>query len=168
MFKDLLAGIKGFKYEVTLKVLLSKYKENAEREFASVYFNSTTKILTGYEENFGRSFQEIFDRIDNWIREATGWVTESTDGEYVNVFIYSPLSGRSYIELPYKLRSSKKGLIKIKNDDNKCFFWCHVRNLDPLETHPERITKVDKKWLVVLITAILNFLSPKIITVKQK
>ena len=45
LFKDLLAEIKGFKYQITLKVLLSKYKENAEREFAPVYFNSTTKTV---------------------------------------------------------------------------------------------------------------------------
>ena len=40
--------------------------------------------------------------------------------------------------------TNKKVLINIKNDDVKCFLWCHVRHLNPLETHPERITKVDK------------------------
>ena len=34
---------------------------------------------------------QIFDRIDNWIREESGWIVESFDGEYVNVSIYSPL-----------------------------------------------------------------------------
>ena len=38
-----------------------------------------------------------------------------------------------------------KGLIDIKNNDNKCFLWCHVRHLNPLEIHPERIKKLDKK-----------------------
>ena len=38
-----------------------------------------------------------------------------------------------------------KVLIDIKNNDNKCFFWCHIRHLNPLKTHPERITKVDEK-----------------------
>ena len=32
MFKHLLSEIKGFKYQITLKVLLVKYKENVERE----------------------------------------------------------------------------------------------------------------------------------------
>ena len=38
-----------------------------------------------------------------------------------------------------------KGLINIKNSDNKCFLWCHIRHLDLVKGHPERITKVDKK-----------------------
>ena len=37
-----------------------------------------------------------------------------------------------------------KGLINIKNNDNKCFLWCHIRNLNLVKTHPERIIKEDK------------------------
>ena len=40
--EDFLSEIKGFKYQITLKVLLSKYKENAEREFEPFHFHSTT------------------------------------------------------------------------------------------------------------------------------
>ena len=37
-----------------------------------------------------------------------------------------------------------KGLINIKTNDNKCFLLYHIRYLNPLEIHPERITKADK------------------------
>ena len=53
----------------------------------------------------------------------------------------------TYIELPHKLKHSMKGLINIKNNDNKCFLWCHIRHLNPLKIHPERITKADKKMI---------------------
>ena len=43
-----------------------------------------------------------------------------------------------------RLKNSVKGLINIKNSDNKCFLWCHIRHLNPLKIHPERITKADK------------------------
>ena len=33
----------NFKYQTALKVLLSKQKENSDREFTTVYFNSTAK-----------------------------------------------------------------------------------------------------------------------------
>ena len=39
----------------------------------------------------------------------------------------------------------KKGLINIKNNDNKCFLWCHVRHLNLMSKNPQRITKEDKK-----------------------
>ena len=64
--------------------------------------------------------------------------------EYVNIYIYSQASASLYTELPVKLRNSLKGLIDIKNNGNKCFSWCHIRHLNPLKTHPERITKADK------------------------
>ena len=51
----------------------------------------------------------------------------------------------TYIELPDKLKNPMKGLINIKTIGNKCVLWCHIRHLNPLKIHPERITKVDKK-----------------------
>ena len=45
LFSDLLNETKGFKYQITVKVLLKKYKPNGEIEFAPVYFNSETKTV---------------------------------------------------------------------------------------------------------------------------
>ena len=91
------------------------------------------------------SFQEILDLIDNWISEGSGWIVESIESQYINILTYRPLSGNSYVVLPVKLRSPRKGLINIKNEDQKCFLWCHVRHINPLKLHPERITKKYKK-----------------------
>ena len=49
--------------------------------------------------------------------------------------------------MPNKLKKPLKGLINIKNNDNKCFLCCHIRHLNPLKIHPERITKVDKNMV---------------------
>ena len=45
LFSDLLYETKGFKYQITVKILLKKYKLNGEVEFAPVYFNSVTKTV---------------------------------------------------------------------------------------------------------------------------
>ena len=37
-----------------------------------------------------------------------------------------------------------KGLINLKNKDHKCFMWCHVRLINPTNSHPERISKQDR------------------------
>ena len=55
----------------------------------------------------------------------------------MNISIYSLLSGSSYIKLPNKLRYSMKGLINIKNNDNKCFIWCQIKHVNLLKTHSE-------------------------------
>ena len=116
-----------------MKVLLKKYKENRDIEFVLVYFNSTTKIVINSKYDHDKSFQEILYRVDNWINEGSGWVIESINGEYVNISIYSPLSGSSYIKLPVNLRNSRKVVINIKDNDNKCFLCCRIRHLNPLK-----------------------------------
>ena len=53
-----------------------------------------------------------------------------------NISTYGPLLGNSYIDLPIELKSLKNGLINIKNKDQKCFLWCHVRHINPSKEHP--------------------------------
>ena len=69
---------------------------------------------------------------------------ESVDKHYLNVIKYTPIKGSSYIELPPELSHHKKGLINIKNEDSQCFRWCHIRQLNPIERNPQRITKHDR------------------------
>ena len=124
MLQDLLNEIKGFKYQITVKVLLCKCKGNGDKEFAPVYFNSATKtVINSDKYGLDRFFQEILCRIVNWINEGSGWIIESIEAQYVNISIYSRLSGSTYIELPDTLKNPTRGLINIKNNDNKCFRW---------------------------------------------
>ena len=125
------------KYEITVKILLKKYKLNEEIEFAPVYFNSLTKIVKNRRFKLQSSFQDILYRIDCWINnEGSGWIVESIESQYINISTYRPLLLNSYIDLPIELRSPKKGLINIKNKDQKCFLWCHVRDINPSKEHP--------------------------------
>ena len=145
LFSDFLNETKGFKYQIALKVMLKKYKSNEEIEFRPFYFNSRTKTVINHKFSLENAFQEILYRIDNWINEGSGWIVELIESQYINISTYRPLSGSSYVKLPAELRSSKKGLINFKNNDRKCFLWCHVRYINPVKIHPERITWEDKK-----------------------
>ena len=158
LFTDLLNEIKGFKYQITLAALLSKMKADGRIEYSPFYFNSTTKTVINSDEcGLDQSFQEILYRIDNWINQGSGWIVESIEGFYLNVSSYSPLIGSTYIELPDELKNSRKGLINIQNDDNKCFLWCHIRYLNLIDKNPQRITKKDKKLVSKLDYEGINF-----------
>ena len=85
----------GLPTEVILPALLFPVKSPVA---SAVYFNSTNKTVIGSKDSLDRSFQGIFNRINNWISEGSGWMIESVDVEYVNVSIYSPLSGSLYVE----------------------------------------------------------------------
>ena len=65
----------------------------------------------------------------------------------INTVVYDPLKGSSYIPLPVELRNSHRGLVNLKNEDNECFRWCHIRYLNPQEKNPQRIIKSDKRMV---------------------
>ena len=97
--------MKGFKYQTTVTVLLCKHKQNADLEYAPVCFNSATKtVINSDKYDLDKFFQEILYRIDNWINEGSDWIIESVKGQHVNISVYSPLIGSTYIESLEKLK----------------------------------------------------------------
>ena len=141
---------KGLKAYVTLQVKFKKKKiDDGEVyfEFKNAHFNS--KVFTVYNSG------EITDALDQAsediknivaISEGSGWAIEEILSHYVNIVNYVPLRGSSYLSLPKDLRHPKKGLINLKNSDQKCFLWCHVRHSVLQEIHPERITQSDREF----------------------
>ena len=122
-----------------MQVLLKKYKPNGEIEFPPVYFNSVTKLVINDRSKLEKSFQEILYMIDAWINNRFGKTIESIESQYINISTYRHLAGSSYIDLPTELKHPRKGLINIKNKDQKCFLWCHVRHINPSKDHPGEI-----------------------------
>ena len=59
--------------------------------------------------------------IDVWLNKGSCWNVESIEYQYINFSTYRPLSGSSYMSLPVELRSPQKGLINVRNKDEKCF-----------------------------------------------
>ena len=107
-FYGLLNKTKCFKYQKPLKVTLKKYKPNGEIKFTQVYFNSTTNTVINNNFSLKNACKNILSRIDNWINEGFGWTVESVKSQCINISIYRPLSGSSYVKLPTELRSLKK------------------------------------------------------------
>ena len=69
----------------------------------------------------------------------------------------SPLVGNTYIELPDELKNLVKGLINIKNNDNKCFMRCHIRHLNLAERNPQRLARKDRELVNKLDYKGINF-----------
>ena len=75
--------MKGFKYQITVTILLWEYKQYGDIEYAPVYLNSETKaVINSDKYGLDKSFQEIFYRIDNWVDEGSGWIIESIEAQY--------------------------------------------------------------------------------------
>ena len=72
LFKDILVGMKGFKYQITLQVLLSKVKNSDLIDYSTVYLNSLTKTVIGNKYFLDECFNEIIFRLENWISHGSG------------------------------------------------------------------------------------------------
>ena len=72
------------------------------------------------------------------------------------------------MKLPAKLKSSKKELINIKNNNQKCFLWCHVRHINSIKIHPERVTRENRILANDLDYDGINFLCKKKILARLK
>ena len=153
--ENLLKDMKGFKFIETLEVTFGKDTIDSKTGkrvsiYKTAFFNGKTKTITkvdDIEPELNMSRQEILSVIDKWVSEGLEWVIDQIDSHYINVTLYKQLNGSSYIELLTELRNSKKGLIKMKNEDKECFRWCHIRHLNPQIKYPERIKKEDKKMM---------------------
>ena len=127
--EDLLKTMKRFKFIETLEVTFQKdtiYSRTGKRVsiYKTAFFNGKAKTISkpnDIEPELNMSRQEILNTIDKWVSEGSGWVIDRIDSHYINVALYKPLNGSSYMELPTELRNPKKGLINIKNKDDECF-----------------------------------------------
>ena len=163
--ENILISMKGLKFVETLKVTFTKMSDG-EIVYKTAYFNSSVQTVinnTEIDKSLQVSKQDILNKISVWISEGSGWTVESVENHYLNVVKYKPMRGSSYIKLPQELRNSAKGLINMKNEDNECFRWCHIRHLNPQDKYPQRIKKVDKQFIENLDYSGIQF--P--VTVKQ-
>ena len=162
--EDLLKTMKGFKSIEMLVVTFNKDNFSSDGVkldsiYKTAFFNGKAKTITkanDIEQEISMSRQEILNTIDKWVSEGSGWVIDQIDDHYMNVTLYKPLNGSSYIKLPTELRNPKKGLINIKNKDDECFRWCHIRHLNPHEKDPQRILLFMKNTKQKAATIALN------------
>ena len=137
---------KGFKFVEAMVVNFEKLK-NGETEEEMAYFNSKAEIIMNVSDikpSLEMSQGKIMNDIAEWLKEGSGWTIDGVLEHYFNVVNNKPLEGKSYIPLPKEIQNSLKGLINLKNEDNECFRWCHIRHFNPQEVHPEHIKK--SRW----------------------
>ena len=144
-----LSAMKGLKYIESLKVTFWKSQDDGWI-YKTAFFNSKPQTIINnisISESLQTSKQQILNFVAQWISEGSGWTIQSVDSHYLNIVKYEPMKGNSYIKLPQELRNSAKGLINMKNEDNECFRWCHIRHLNQQDKDPQRIKKSDRKYI---------------------
>ena len=147
--KDQLQEKRGFKYSILAVITMKRWKGEIDAwKFVNIYLRSDAITLTNNRFSLNHAFITIFNLLDKWQGEGSGWVIDKGQDIHININNYEPLAGSSYIPTPPKLSNAKQGLINIKNtNDNECLRWCHGRMLNPTSNNPQRIKRQTKKLL---------------------
>jgi hypothetical protein len=119
--------------EATYIIPNTDIKENrAFKTHTSLY--KADDIINSLELDFLKIFQEK----EEMEHKGSGFSLDSIDGIIMNVSVYKPFGGSSYIPLP-EFIENKKATTNIRNTDDECFKYSvllkHVNSV-----HPERLT----------------------------
>ena len=107
---------------------------------------SSPQILTD-ESQIDKTMQlagdTLITRAHHFLRQGSNWQILSVNFQYIDILLYNPLEGSSYIELPKELQNPRKGLINMKNEDQKCFLYCLLYHFhkDEMTNNPQRVCK---------------------------
>ena len=81
----------------------------------------------------------MLKRIENYMKECSGWVFDGALKLYLNIAQHQPLRGSSYFNLSAHIKW-KKAIINFKNTDNICFQLSVLSALYPAEHDPHRVS----------------------------
>ncbi|VDI00402.1 Hypothetical predicted protein [Mytilus galloprovincialis] len=120
-----------------------RQRVNRINEVATPYLRSPTSHIlveedSGLEHNIYVAFRKMFKALDEFIRKGSSWTLKKITKLEIHTASYRAIGGKSYIQLPPNLRTSKS-VINTKNKDNKCFLLSVLASLHPAKHHDERV-----------------------------
>lgn len=121
--------------------------KSGEAVLAEPTFASKAGVVlesTNLNEFYDEAIQKILETIATFQQRGSNWRFKSVTKMDISNYVHKPLKGSSYIPLPAEL-AAKKAFINMKNEDDECFKWCVARALNPIEDHPERVSKILRK-----------------------
>ena len=110
------------------------------------YFHTKTHInleATDVKKVLATMIKEILEQIGIFQNKGSGWYFKEAVNLEIHTVDYKPMRGSSNISLPDFI-TRKKVIININNDDKKCFLWCVLRYLHPVERSAHRISDLQQ------------------------
>ena len=135
----------GIKWYIAITATYSKLNNEQERISTEQVFRSTTLTAVNEQDidlQMAQALQEIYAHSQEFEAEGSGWSLDEVVSLVVNTVAYVPLLGNSYIKLP-RFIESKKAVLNIKNQDNKCILWSILAHFHPLHwrENPNQVKK---------------------------
>ena len=141
--KTKLSEFNGIKWFISLLVTMQKLNREGEEITTTASFRGETETLLDefdLDEQYNNQIDLIMRRLKDFIREGSGWSVKQVSSLELHIVSYKPISASSYIKTP-KFIASKKTVINVQNQDNKCFIWSILAALHAPSRNATRINK---------------------------
>ena len=86
-----------------------------------------------------KNVKKIIEDLEVYKKNGSGWYFKEVINLEIHTAEFNPMNGSSYIPLPDWI-SHKKAIVNIQNKDQKCFLWCILRYLHPVDEKNNRIS----------------------------
>lgn len=129
--------VRDLKWYLNVRIEMVRNIDDGTKERIMAHFRSKTNISLqndDNEHNMNEAFGKMNASLEEYIHKGSNWVVNKIVCLEVHTVKYSPISGSSYMELPSKLYYSR-GVINIKNEDQKCFLWSIIAALHPVDAN---------------------------------
>ena len=123
--------------------IIEKTKGESKISFEqdNAYFQTETHInleKTDVKVILSQMLREILIKLADYQKKGSAWYFKEVISFEIQTVDYKPIKGSSYIPLPNFLMR-KKAIINMENKDYKCFLWCLLRDLHPVQKNASRI-----------------------------
>src|SRR5437868_3188344 len=112
---------------------ISKNDEDAEK--INAHFRTKT-VITTEKRQIGQQLREGFTKMiksmEEFLKQGSGWIFEKCIKVEMKIVRFEPINPAQYIPLPTALKN-KRSILNIRNTDNKCFVYCILAALHPLD-----------------------------------
>ena len=149
--------------EVKCSIKIRMRREKLNGEYINDVFPFEREIFivmdgTDMDKVFNTIQQQIFESVEKFMKNGSGWSVLNLERFDNNVYEYKPFAGSTYIkfkDITVKFEgreidldselSGRKAIINMQNDDNECFKWSIVCAFNPVKDNPQQITKELRK-----------------------
>ena len=115
----------------TLDIVFKKIESEDKSKYITSYSNSNAEKMKVTLFDIKSINTKVILIIEKSVGKGSGLIIDSAINHNISFSKYNFVDGSSYFELP------NKDLINIQNiDDYKCFKWCLVRYLHPVDLNP--------------------------------
>lgn len=77
------------------------------------------------------------ERVDQFPNNGSGWRMSAILGMNVEIDVFKPMRGSTWIDLPKKIKATK-GVLNVQNNDNRCFMYVVLSGIHPLSKNGGR------------------------------